>query len=695
MRLLKYVTLLLLFFECNAQNFDTACTQQLLVFRNLEKFHYSGAIATPTIYPEIIDLFIKEADERNIFFLEHDRINLLNAANLANAPDVFCTVIRQTFALMRTRLFSLDSLVSLEEKNPLEFSLKDTIYFLPRKKPRVLCKSIPEIARRLERRLKYECLNEITSPRKDSFDILKIKPAELTVLREQAKKKSVRRLRAYLRDYSNDRFLTHHLSDCMSNAIALRFDPHSNFFNPREMERFNTSLSSEESSFGFSAGEDEDGNIIVDELVPGGPAWKSNTLNEDDVILSFRFEGEKEVELENMDIQEFNDLFERSLSAVVELRVRKKDFKIKAVRLKKEKLQSQENMMNSYVIHHNGSRYGYIPIPSFYSDRENDNRLGCANDVAKEIIELKQDSITGLILDLRYNGGGSMREAMGLAGIFINEGPVSIYKMRNGKPFFLKDLNRGSIWDGALILLVNSASASASEFVTATLQDYKRALIVGSTTFGKGTAQSVMQTDSSFVPTRKRSQPPYGYMKITTGKFYRLTTASHQGSGIEPDIKVPGVIEKIMDKESDYPFYLKPDSVNKKVVFNKLADLPVAPLSVLSSARVMADTQFTEIIRVGDSLRESRSLEEKVCLTPATYKAYSDKRQSFNRRMNRLFTISEGSVDLVNNSENQKIISLSDYHKKNNDNAIENLKKDLILRESVLILSDLINLTKK
>jgi carboxyl-terminal processing protease len=337
---------------------------------------------------------------------------------------------------------------------------------------------------------------------------------------------------------------------------------------------------------------------------------------------------------------------------------------------------------------------GYIPIPSFYLNQETDSRQGCANDVAREILELKDDSIQGLILDLRYNGGGSMREAIGLAGIFIDEGPVAIYKARTGNPFLLKDINRGSIWNGPLVILVNSASASASEFVTATLQDYNRAIVAGSSTFGKGTAQSLILLDSAYL-NHRGTNDKYGYMKITGGKFYRLSTESHQGKGIAPDIYIPGLIEKVMEKESGYPYYLPCDSVNKKVSFSVLAELPKDTLRKMSDMRTGVSPKFTQINHLGDSLQSAKQNAEKVPLDLLGVKNYTTRQKAFNVQIESIFSDTARDISIFNNSQNQKLIVLSDFQKKNNENALEGLRKDIILHECIYILNDLISLSQK
>jgi carboxyl-terminal processing protease len=692
-RLLIY-PLLFIAVRFSAQDFDAACVQQRQVYERINAYHFSPPAFSGKTNREILDLFMREADERNFIFLKRDRLDLQHTVDLSETPEVYCRLVNQAFAIMKDRLPHIDSCLARLETQPLQADGKDTITFMASSKERILCASVQDQEKRILKRILFESLSDVCTPRRDLLDPLDLPPEELRNMTEAAKHKSLKRLRFFLEDFRKDEQLLHHVSDCMSNAIATRCDPHTNFFNTSQLENYQNALSMDELSFGFNAGEDESGHIIITGLVPGGPAWKSDNLNEKDVIMSYKFENEKEVELYETDLQEFNGGFYKSSGKTVELKVMKKDFKIKTVRLKKEKIQSQENMLNSYLVSVQSNRMGYIPIPSFYLNQETDSRQGCANDVAREILELKDDSIQGLILDLRYNGGGSMREAIGLAGIFIDEGPVAIYKARTGNPFLLKDINRGSIWNGPLVILVNSASASASEFVTATLQDYNRAIVAGSSTFGKGTAQSLILLDSAYL-NHRGTNDKYGYMKITGGKFYRLSTESHQGKGIAPDIYIPGLIEKVMEKESGYPYYLPCDSVNKKVSFSVLAELPKDTLRKMSDMRTGVSPKFTQINHLGDSLQSAKQNAEKVPLDLLGVKNYTTRQKAFNVQIESIFSDTARDIRIFNNSQNQKLIVLSDFQKKNNENALEGLRKDIILHECIYILNDLISLSQK
>jgi carboxyl-terminal processing protease len=674
--------------------------QQLLVTGNIQAFHISPPEFNKKTNQEIVELFIKGSDGRNIFLYEADREKLRNLVSDNSSNDGYCDLIKEAFTIFKSRLKQADSIVAVLDSKPFVYSAKDTITFIGSgngKRP--VPKNTADARNRIERRLKYECLDYIIKPLKEGEDVLKLSEAEMTVRQADAKKRSILRFKRYLENFNSDTKLKHHIGDCLSNAITNRCDPHSSYFNLYDKESWDSGLSTQEHSFGFYVDENEAGEIVISELVPGGPAWKSNELHEGDVLIAFQFEKEKLVELGSMAVEDYYSEFYKSGAKNVELTFRRKDNQVKKIRLQKAKIASQENVMNSYILSKGAIKFGYIPIPAFYSDDdEMDGRQGCANDVAKEIIKLKQDSIQGLILDLRYNGGGSMKEAMGLGGIFIDEGPLAVLKMRNAKPALLKDLNRGTIYDGPLIVLINGASASASEFLTATLQDYGRAIIVGSTTYGKGTAQGVYPADTNLYKARGKKyylNPAFGYVKTTMGKFYRVTTISHQKKGIVPDIHIPDLLESTMEKEADEEYALPCDSVNKKVFFTKTDDLPLETLNEWSQKRIHANQKFNDIISLGDSLSKVKDRDLKVALNVKDFKKYAASQDRLAHHIEECMEMGEETELVVkNNVFSQKLIAIDEYSRKNNEELIERIKKDLILHETFLILNDLNTIRK-
>ncbi|MBS1636551.1 MAG: carboxy terminal-processing peptidase [Bacteroidetes bacterium] len=678
-----------------AQSTDTLCYQQTLVMASLLKHHISPPEFNTPVNVQVLGLFMEQADPRGLFILEADKATMLTTVQTEPVADVYCRLLHQSIALFKQRRNQVDSIVTVLEKTPFTFSSKDSITFVGQKTGKVYAKDLRHLRNRIERRIKYDCLNYCIKAR-EGEDPEKLTAKDLETKLAEAKKIAIIKYRRYLSEFNHENHLSHHLADILSNAIAMRCDPHSNYFDPFEKENFDSGLSTEEMSFGFYASDNEDGDIIISGLLPGGAAWKSNKLHEGDVILGFQFQNEKKTDLQYVDIDEFYELFSASHAVAVELTIRRKDNQVIKVQLQKTKIQSVENTLNSFVLYDSTSRFGYIPIPSFYTDDENDGRLGCANDVAKEIIKLKTENISGLILDLRYNGGGSMYEAMGLAGIFIDEGPVAIFKSKAPKASVLKDLNRGSIYDGPLIIMVNTNSASASEFLTATLQDYNRALIVGSTTYGKGTAQNIYPADTLMSRDKKgKLSSSIGFVKITTGKFYRIKAVSHQGKGIVPDVHIPDMTERIAGRESDEKYFLPGDSVNKKVVYTPLDAFPVEKLNALSGTRVTNSKSFGAIINLGDSIAHSREKDYKMALTFSDYKQYYKKQEAIGDRITAALAYTSPAYNISNNEYTRELIKIDEFQQKLNAGIRENLEKDIILNETFLILKDLITLTKK
>jgi carboxyl-terminal processing protease len=273
------------------------------------------------------------------------------------------------------------------------------------------------------------------------------------------------------------------------------------------------------------------------------------------------------------------------------LTVRKADGQIRKVELRKESMQvDDDEHIKSFVLRNNNQAIGYISLPAFYTDWEtgSESAKGCANDLAKEILRLRKENISGLIFDLRYNGGGSMQEAVDLSGLFIDAGPVAQLNTEPGKMVTLKDVNRGTVYDGPLLILVNGVSASASELVTGTLQDYHRAVIMGSVSYGKATGQVILPLDTvirkDLKPLNKQDD---AFCKITVEKLYRVTGASIQAKGVMPDILLPD-ITSIMPKEADEQTVLKPQPVDANKFYTPY---PVAGTAALITAGIsLTDT---------------------------------------------------------------------------------------------------------
>src|SRR5664279_2385510 len=249
-----------------------------------------------------------------------------------------------------------------------------------------------------------------------------------------------------------------YIGDEYCKAIAVCYDPHSAYFPLTEKEDFESELGQQQMVFGFRCKEDDDGSVKIESIMPGSPAFKSGQLNKEDKILSIQWEDKQPIDVSSGGLKQLYEVLAMSNHDKATFKIKKPDGTERTVILLKEKMEEDDdqNKVKSFLL--KGSKtIGFISLPSFYQDWENESTgvNGCANDVAKEILKLKKENIEGLIIDLRYNGGGSMDEAIELSGIFIDFGPVGMDKDRDAKLYTLKDVNRGTIYEGPLMLMVN------------------------------------------------------------------------------------------------------------------------------------------------------------------------------------------------------------------------------------------------
>jgi carboxyl-terminal processing protease len=400
---------------------------------------------------------------------------------------------------------------------------------------------------------------------------------------------------AFKRDLQRTRQTKGGLAGFVCNAwcesVASCYDPHTEFFSPGKKEEFQGELGDKQLQFGFSLGDGKDATEIT-RLKPGSPAYKSGLIHEGDQILALQWEGDQEVDVSDGSAEEVNAFIAGDHGNSLTLTIKKTDGTTRKVTLQKEKaaLDDDNGRVRSFILK-GDHRIGFISLPAFYTDwnGEEGGSNGCADDVAKEIIKLKKENIEGLILDLRYNGGGSMLEAIALAGIFIDFGPVGMTKDKDGKVYTMKDVNRGSVYDGPLILLINGFTASASEMLAGTLQDYHRALILGSPSFGKATAQVVLPLDTLFDDQNlERMKTADNYIKITIDRLFRVNGTSAQQTGVIPDIFLPDFTETQSEREKSLPFSLQNISTDANKYYHPYPPITVGPL--LSFSKSFTDT---------------------------------------------------------------------------------------------------------
>ncbi|HBR28045.1 MAG TPA: tail-specific protease, partial [Firmicutes bacterium] len=343
------------------------------------------------------------------------------------------------------------------------------------------------------------------------------------------------------------------------NALASSFDPHTNYFGPKVKEDFDIEMSGTLEGIGATLQEDGD-HIKVVSIVPGGPSWRQGKLKAGDLILKVTQGDGEPVDLTNMPVDEAVQYIRGKKGTEVTLTIKKPDGQLEEITIVRDVVVIEETYAKSAVIKtgKTGPKVGYITLPSFYHDFNQPNGRTSSGDVRKELEKLKKEQVAGVVLDLRNNGGGALDDAVKMAGLFIESGPIVQSKDQKGDITVFRDPDAGIVYDGPLVVMVNSLSASASEIVAAALQDYGRAVIVGSDhTFGKGTVQGMVNLDYflDYLYPRQAAYKPLGSLKLTEEKYYRINGGATQLKGVESDLILPDPYAylEIGEKYYDYP----------------------------------------------------------------------------------------------------------------------------------------------
>jgi len=538
--------------------------------------------------------------------------------------------------------------------------------------------------------LKYETLDELIQLQKRTPEI---KDSEFLTTKEPDARQRVQRnsLRMIHRILNHASGYENHIATQFLQSVSLAFDPHSSYLSLAQMENFLASLSTEGYYFGISVDENERGEIVITQLTPGGPAWKSGEVHAGDVIEQIRWEGSEWIEVEGMTQDEFDNLLEESIRNSIEFTLKETGGIEKTVRLRKEKMSAEENRVKSFILE-GEKRIGYVSLPGFYTDWGDEEGSRCANDVAKEILKLKKEHIDGLVLDVRYNRGGSLKEAVAMAGIFIDAGPMGVLKVKGGTTQSEKDVNRGTVYDGPLLLMVNGLSASASEFLAAALQDYHRGIIVGSRTYGKATGQEVF----SLEPVEKHASASaakklgWGYTTITTLKIYRVTGKTAQKRGVAPDIMLPDLYDFIEFREENLEDALTSDSISRKIYYTPLGVLPVCELKEKSQVRIAKNNAFQTTIQCSKALGGLATKLDTVSLNWADYKKMIMEEGKQFKSLKEITENPTNAFKVNNHVFDQERMNRDEYIRQVNEVWAKNLVRDISLEEAFFIICDYI-----
>lgn len=374
------------------------------------------------------------------------------------------------------------------------------------------------------------------------------------------------------------------------NTITGMMDLHTEYMAPLDKRSFDEALSGSFDGIGAQLGYDE-GNIKIVSVLPGGPAQKSQQIEVGDIIVKVAQGADTPVELAGFDVTDAVKLIRGKKGTEVRLTLRKKDGSLKTIPLIRDKIIQDETYVRSAVINQGTSKIGYIFLPEFYANfNDPTDPHRSALDVEAEVKKLKAAKVDGIVIDLRNNGGGSLNDVVQIAGLFIDRGPIVQVKSRGRQPEVLRDNDGGVLWDGPLAVMVNELSASASEIFAAAMQDYGRAVIIGSSsTYGKGSVQRSIGLDpDNFLS----SNSELGSLKLTLQKFYRISGGSTQLKGVVPDVVIPDYYEYLKIREKDDPNALPYDEINKANYPMWQPGFNLQTVENLAQARVSSDSVF-------------------------------------------------------------------------------------------------------
>lgn len=602
-------------------------------------------------------------------------------------------------------------------KEKFEFNKNDSILLNPDKID--FAENDKALQQRWQKYIKYRVLAmyvEMKKTQKDELhrrDTLKVKDTTAFVVKsdETLLKSAVGKIDTNLQKFFTKlkKYTKEERFALYVNAIAQNEDPHTDFFPPREKKNFDVQMSGE--FYGIGAQLKPEGDkIIIASIVPGSPSWKQGELKANDEIIKVGQGSAEPEDIQGYDLEDVVQKIRGEKGTEVRLTVRRVDGSIKVIPIIRGKVALEETFAKSLIINTDKGKMGYIYLSEFYSNFNSADGRRSATDVAKEVEKLKKENIKGLILDLRFNGGGSLNDVVEMTGLFVGAGPVVQVKSSQEQAVILKSKNTVT-YDGPLVVMVNQASASASEILAAALQDYNRAIVVGNTTFGKGTVQKQIPLDD-FVPPMVRlkmmseKQPEIGALKLTIQKFYRINGGSTQLKGVTPDITIPDLYSDLELGERKDKSALPYDEILPATIMN----MPQAENSVMfktemsknllwpgikdlstikaHSEKRIQDSKAFKIVQENAARLKKMEQNNMVYLNEAAYKKQIEENSAISKKMDEIEKLNT-SLDLNNMSEDQATISADTARSERNKNWIRLLKKDITLSETVNILKEM------
>ena len=654
---------------------------------SLQGAHYDPAIINDEFSEKAFKLYLKNLDANKRLLSKSD-VKQLDKFE----KEIDDEIKNGTYNLFNASLKLVNKQTTLTEQffedilaQPFDFNLNEEVDFdeeIP------YAKNDKELKDRWRKYLKYSVLtklynDQLAQEKAEEKSDTVFTPKPFDTLEYNARKSVLKTHRDY---YSRLKRLER--KDRLSmyiNSITGVYDPHTNYFPPADKENFDIQMSGQLEGIGAQL-QEKDGYIKITNIIPGGPSSLQGDLQANDLILKVKQEGGEAVNIVDWRIDDAVKIIRGKKGTKVTLTVRKPDGAEQDITITRDVVILEETYAKSLLLNDKDNvKTGYIYLPSFYADFRNPRGRFSWKDVKAEVEKLKTAGVKGIILDLRSNGGGSLDDVVKMGGLFIDEGPIVQVKEKGRKPQVLADRYAGAEWDGALVIMINEFSASASEIMAAAMQDYGRAVIVGSSSsHGKGTVQRFLNLNQTI---RNKNIPDLGSIKLTIQKFYRINGDATQLKGVSSDILLPDnyMYIKTGEKEQDYPMAW--DQIESASYDSKSYQVKKSVFET-SNARVQSNETFKlieENARRWEKQRESR----KYPLSIAKYALQEEKQKAEGEKFEILNKLEISGFEVSNIPSDLEKIKTEESRMKINKDWIKSINKDPYVYESLQIIEDL------
>jgi carboxyl-terminal processing protease len=541
-----------------------------------------------------------------------------------------------------------------------------------------------ELSNRWRKQLKFSTLTDYHDMLSDADNDNKSNAD----IEEEARKstlKSLEEVSVYFDDMRRDDWLAMYI-----NAISESFDPHTYYFAPQFKDRFDAEMSGKYEGIGARLQKKMD-KISITELISGGSAWRQNKLQVGDIILKVRQEDEDEaVSIVGMRLDDAVKLIKGPKGTNVILTLKRVDGTIEDLSIPRDEIELEETYAKSSIVKKSKYKFGVINLPKFYIDFEDVNSRNSTTDVKREIERLKDEGVDGLVLDLRNNGGGSLKTAVEIGGLFIKEGPIVQVRSTGEDRQVLKDRDPSVSWDGPLVILVNEFSASASEILAAAMQDYKRAIVIGSKqTYGKGTVQNVIDLNRMI---RNNTNGDMGAFKFTTQKYYRINGGSTQLEGVKSDVVVPDRYSYIDLGEKDQDNPLSWDEIEPASYELWKSSIDYETTVQKSKERMNSSAEIKLIDENARWIKDARS-KDVYSLKYSEYVAELKKNEKESERFDALSDYTT-NLSFESLAYEKPIMANDSVLRIKRERWHESLGKDIYMDEALNVLTDLNKLPK-